>query len=126
MLSLDPLWEMLLPRDAEEPLDTVCPEEPRLIVPAPEREVDPTEERETLLAPVRDALLRTEDPAKEDLPAVAVGATLARGTCTEEERLAPMPLLPPVAPPRVVKLPSLRPMASALENPLGRRGPPYQ
>ena len=126
MLLLEPLWEMLLPRDAEDPLETEFPEELRLIVPVLEREVDPTDERETLLAPVRDALLRTDEPANEDLPAVAVGATFARGTCTEEERLAPMPLLPPVAPPRVVKLPSLRPTASALENPLGRRGPPYQ
>jgi hypothetical protein len=113
----------------EVPLDTELPEELRPTAELPlERVVVPTEERDTLLTPDPEPL-RTEDPAAyEDLPdAEDAAEAFVRGTCTEEERLAPMPLdEPEVAPPRVVNPPSLRPRASALEKPLWRVGPPYQ
>lgn len=121
-----------VPEELREPeevlLETEFPEELRPTAELPlERVVVPTEERDTVLTPDPEEL-RTEDPAAyEDLPDAEDAAAFVRGTCTEEERLAPMPLdEPAVAPPRVVNPPSLRPRASALEKPLWRVGPPYQ
>ena len=105
--------------DAEElPLETeplLCEAE-ELRLPAELLvDVEPTVVRLTLLAP--DLEVRTDEP-EYDLPA-AEDAALARGTDTEEERAAPMPLEePPAAPPLEEKLPSRWPRASALEKPL--------